>query len=177
MIVQATGTTAPGSTEARVEETARRLGALLRHLFLFDRGAQLRAMEESGLSLTQTKVLFALTAPGEAEGDGSCPGRELAEAVGISEATVSRAVDGLLERGYVSRVEDPSDRRVRRIAITSDGEEAVGRIVSARMEGLRQFSAGLSTGERRKLDAALDELFKRDGLAALYAQTKEIDER
>jgi DNA-binding MarR family transcriptional regulator len=167
---------APG-TEAEVEETARRLGALLRHLFLFDRGAQLRAMEESGLSLTQTKVLLALIAPGGGGGDGSCPGRELAEAVGISEATISRAVDGLLEHGYVTRAEDPADRRVRRIAITAGGEEAVGRIVSARMAGLREFSAGLSATERHRLDGALDQLFEREELAALYAQTKEIDEQ
>jgi DNA-binding MarR family transcriptional regulator len=175
--VQATRTASPANAEAAVEETARRLGALLRYLFLLDRGAQLRAMEESGLSLTHTKVLFALIAPGEGEGDGSSAGRELAEAVGISEATISRAVDGLAERGFVSRVEDPSDRRVRRVAITADGEQAIGRIVSARMEGLRHFSAGLSAAELRKLDSALEELFARDDLAALYAQTKEIDER
>lgn len=170
-------TSTASRADAPVEETARRLGTFLRHLFLFDRGAQLRAMEESGLSLTQTKVLFALIAPGEGDGDGSCPGRELAEAVGISEATISRAVDGLLERGYVTRAEDPADRRIRRIAITAEGEEAVGRIVSARMEGLRKFSEGLSAAERRKLDAALDQLFAREELAALYAQTKEIDEQ
>ena len=142
-------TSTASRADAPVEETARRLGTFLRHLFLFDRGAQLRAMEESGLSLTQTKVLFALIAPGEGEGDGSSPGRELAEAVGISEASISRAVDGLLERGYVTRAEDPADRRVRRIAITAEGEEAVGRIVSARMEGLREFSESLSAAERR----------------------------
>jgi DNA-binding MarR family transcriptional regulator len=174
--MQATGTATPSRTEAAVEDTARRLNAFLRHLFLFDRGAQLRTMEESGLSLTQTKVLAALTAPTGGEDDGSCPGRQLAERVGISEATVSRAVDGLVERGYVSRVEDPTDRRVRRVAITEQGGEAVGRIASARMEGLRAFSAGLSTKERRKLDAALNELFERDELAALYAQTQETDE-
>lgn len=167
-------TSTASTTEAAVEETAQRLATLLTHLIRHDRGAQLRAMEESGLTLTQTKALGALLAPGD--GDGSCPGRELAEAVGISEATISRAVEGLVERGYVTRVEDPSDRRVRRIQITPEGEAAIGRILSARMEGLRQFSAGLSQGERRKLDAALGELLRRDEFAALHAQTKEIDE-
>jgi DNA-binding MarR family transcriptional regulator len=173
--MQATSTSVRAEADAAVEETARRLAALIRHLFLFDRGSHLRTMEESGLSLTQTKVLSTLVAPAPGESEGSLPGRELAEAVGISEATVSRAVDGLVQRGYATRVEDPSDRRIRRVAVTAAGEEVVGRIVSARMEGLRQFSAALSGSERRKLGAALDELFARDELAALYAQTKEIE--
>ncbi len=39
-------------------ETAARLSALLRHVFLYDRGNQLRVIEESGLSITQCKVLL-----------------------------------------------------------------------------------------------------------------------
>jgi len=168
-----TGTARPADARA-VDETAQQLGGLLRYLFSFDRGAPLRAMEENGLTLTQTKALLELSAPGA--GAGSCPGRELAERVGLSEATISRAVDGLAERGLVTRVEDPSDRRVRLIAVSPAGEEAVGEIVSARMEGLREFSASLGAGERRKLDAALAELLGRDEVAAAYRQVKEIEQ-
>jgi DNA-binding MarR family transcriptional regulator len=168
-----TGTVKPANQRA-VGETAQMLGALLRYLFRFDRGAQLRAIEESGLTLTQTKALLELSAP--AAGVGSCPGRELAERVGLSEATISRAVDGLAEHGLVTRIEDPGDRRVRLIAITPAGEDAVGRIVSARMGGLREFSASLGAGERRKLDAALAELLGREDLAAAYRRLKEIEQ-
>src|SRR4051812_50107072 len=97
-----------------IDETALQLAALLRYLFRFDRGAPLRAMEENGLTLTQTKALVELSAPGSSA--GSCPGRELAARVGLSEATISRAVEGLAERGLVTRVEDPSDRRGRPVA-------------------------------------------------------------
>jgi len=166
--------TARRADERAVDATAQKLGALLRYLFGFDRGAQLRAIEESGLTLTQTKALLELSAP--AAGAGSCPGRDLAERVGLSEATISRAVDGLAERRLVTRIEDPSDRRVRLIAITPAGEEAVGKIVSARMGGLREFSASLGAGERRKLDSALAELLGREDLAAAYRQVKEIDQ-
>ena len=166
--------TARAADGLAVDETAQQLGALLRYLLSFDRGAQLRAIEESGLTLTQTKALLELSAP--AAGTGSCPSRELAERVGLSEATISRAVDSLAERGLVSRIEDPSDRRVRLIAITPAGEEAVGKIVSARMEGLREFSASLGAGERRKLDSALAELLRREDLAAAYSRLKEIEQ-
>ena len=40
------------------QDTAARLSALLRHVFLYDRGSQLRVIEESGLSMTQCKALL-----------------------------------------------------------------------------------------------------------------------
>jgi len=49
------------ASEATPEErdTAARVTALMRHLFLYDRGNQLRVMEETGLSLTQCKAILA----------------------------------------------------------------------------------------------------------------------
>jgi DNA-binding MarR family transcriptional regulator len=161
---------APGGAH----QTALRLGALFRYMFAFDRGAQLRAMEESGLTLTQCKALFVLAGPPER---GACPGKDLAEQVGLSMATISRAVDGLVDASYATRVEDPEDRRVRRIAITEAGERAVGQIVSARLEGLREFAEGLSATERRKLDGALEVLLRRPELAAIYEDVKELGDR
>lgn len=170
-MVQAIATTKPAQDAGA---TALRLGALFRYMFVFDRGAQLRAMEESGLTLTQCKALFVLAGPTERE---PCPGKELAEQVGLSMAAISRAVDGLVEAGYATRVEDSEDRRVRRIAITEAGEQVVGRIVSARLEGLREFTDGLSGAERRKLDAALELLLRRPELAAIYEEVREMGER
>ena len=164
----------PAGAPGGARDTALRLGALFRYMFAFDRGAQLRAMEESGLTLTQCKALFVLAGPPER---GACPGKDLAEQVGLSMATISRAVDGLVDAGYATRVEDSEDRRVRRIAITEAVEQAVGRIVSARLEGLQEFAAGLNAAERRKLDGALDLLLRRPELAAIYEDVKEIGDR
>ena len=52
---------------AEAQETAARLSALLRHVFLYDRGNQLRVIEESGLSMTQCKALLELGGLGERE--------------------------------------------------------------------------------------------------------------
>jgi DNA-binding MarR family transcriptional regulator len=155
-------------------ETALRLGAFFRYFFTFDRGSQLRAMEESGLSFAQCKVLFVLAAPAESAG---LSGRELAENIGLSVAAISRAVDGLVDGGHVTRIEDPTDRRVRLIAITDEGQRAVDKIVAARMEGMRAFSVGLSAEERRRLDGALDKLLEREDFAEVYAQIRELEER
>ena len=165
--------TETASSRTAVDETALKLGALLRALFVFDRGAQLRAMDESGLTFTQCKVLFVLSGTDGESGD--CPGKDLAERVGLSMATISRSVDGLVAGGHVTRVEDPDDRRVRRIAITKSGEEVVERVLSARLEGLRKFSETLNAAERRKLDSALNLLLERDELAGTYQQLKEIE--
>ncbi len=47
-------------TSPEAQETAARLTALMRHLFLYDRGNQLRVLEDSGLSMTQCKALLEL---------------------------------------------------------------------------------------------------------------------
>ena len=155
-------------------ETALRLGAFFRYFFAFDRGSQLRAMEESGLSFAQCKVLFLLGSPAMS---GGLSGKELAENIGLSVAAISRAVDGLVEGGQVTRIEDPTDRRVRLIAITEEGQHAVDKIVAARMDGLRAFSADLSAAERRALDRALDKLIEREDFAEVFAQIKELEQR
>ena len=173
MQATATETTTPAVT-SEAAETALRLGAFFRYFFAFDRGSQLRAMEESGLSFAQCKALFVLAAPSES---GGLSGKELAEHIGLSVAAISRAVDGLVENGHVTRIEDPQDRRVRLIAITDEGQRAVGRLVAARMEGMRAFSAGLSAEERRRLDRALDKLLEREDFAEIYAQIKELEKR
>ena len=51
---------------AEAQDTAARLSALMRHVFLYDRGNQLRVIEESGLSMTQCKALLELGGLGEA---------------------------------------------------------------------------------------------------------------
>jgi DNA-binding MarR family transcriptional regulator len=74
---------------AELRETAARLGAFLRHIFIFSGGEHLRKMEESGLSLTQVKALLMLAGP---EGEEQYAGRDIAERLQVSLASVSRAV-------------------------------------------------------------------------------------
>src|SRR3954464_7658785 len=104
------------------QETAARISALLRHLFLYDRGNVLRVIEESGLSMTQSKALLELGGLGEATEARQVS--ELAEALGVSVPSMSRAVDGLVKKRLASRVEDREDRRVRRGPDTPQGEES-----------------------------------------------------
>jgi DNA-binding MarR family transcriptional regulator len=157
---------------AEAQATAARISALLRHLFLYDRGNLLRVIEESGLSMTQSKALLELGGLGEEAEARQVT--DLAEALGVSVPSMSRAVDGLVRKRLATRVEDPEDRRARRIAISARGKKLVDALVVVRQAGMESFAASLSTAQRRKLDAAVDALMDRPDIAEAYEHLKEV---
>jgi DNA-binding MarR family transcriptional regulator len=155
------------------QDTAAKVTALVRHLFLYDRGNQLRVIEDSGLSMTQCKALLELGGlGGKAE---AWQVSDLAETFGVSVPSMSRAVDALVKAGHATRVEDPDDRRARLVAITPKGKQLVDTLVLVRQAGMREFVATLSTAQRRKLDAAVDALMDREDIAAAYELLKEVE--
>jgi DNA-binding MarR family transcriptional regulator len=157
-----------------LRQTAARLGAFLRHVFIFSGGEHLRKMEESGLSLTQVKTLLMLAGP---EGEEPYAGRDIAERLQISLASVSRAVDGLVRGRLVTRVEDAEDRRIRRLSITDKGKRLAGEIVAARLADLEAFAASLSATQRRKLDAALEAMLDDEEIRAAVRELEEVKGR
>lgn len=160
----------PDRTTAEERRIAERFGALLSYLFLSPRAEHLRAIEESGLSLTQVKALLVLASEVE---EGAMPVRGLAERLEISVATASRALDCLFRRSLVTRTEDPFDRRIRRIAITPAGRRLVGQIAALKATSLEAFVAGLTRSQQRKLDAALVALLEREEILALITEPVE----
>lgn len=154
----------PVSDEDRA--TAARLSALLRHLFHFDRGNLLRVIEESGLSMTQSKALLELG--GQGEDAEARHVSDLAEVFGVSVPSMSRAVDGLVKKRLATRVEDPDDRRARRVAITARGKKLVDTLLVVRQAGMEEFAASLEPAQRRRLDAAIDALMDRPDIAETF---------
>jgi DNA-binding MarR family transcriptional regulator len=171
MAAMVEGATVP-EVSAEAQRTAARLSALMRHVFLYDRGNQLRVIEESGLSMTQCKAMLelgGLEQPGE-----PLQVSDLAEHFGVSVPSMSRAVDALVKKKLVTRVEDPSDRRVRRVAITAKGKQLVDTLLLVRQAGLEAFAETLSTAQRRKLDAAVDALMDRPDIAETFEHLKGV---
>ena len=164
---QAAAETSPGA-----HETAARLSALLRHVFLYDRGNQLRVIEESGLSITQCKVLLELGGLGQTAEAWQLG--DLAEVFGVSLPSMSRAVDALVKKKLATRVEDPDDRRVRQVRITAKGKDLVETLLTVRQTGMEAFAATLSAAQRRKLDAAVEALMDREDIAAAYEHLKGV---
>ncbi len=146
-----------------VSELTIKLGALLRRCLSGSGGEVFKVLDESGLSFVQTKALVALEQP-----EVPWTVTALSEALGVSAASASRAADGLVRKKLATRVEDPNDRRVRRIALTTKGTELANRIISARAAGLEEFTGSLAADHRRKLEAALDALLERPDLAEIH---------
>jgi len=146
-------------------ELALQLGSLMLSTLGAGGGAVIRAIEESGLSFPQMKVLVSLAGQGSGE---PAAVNQVAERLGVSLASASRAVDEMVRRGLASRVEDPVDRRVRRVSLTAAGQEVADELMAARLAGLESFVATLSAEERRKLEAALVVLLRRGDIADIY---------
>src|SRR5437763_8875466 len=121
----------------------------------------LQLASEFEISFTQMKALHRLR-----EHDAPMSVKELGDQLGLSLAAISRAADGLVQRGLVDRFEDPQDRRIKRLSVTPAGDELISRIVQARLAGIEDFVASLSTKERGQLDKALAPIVARPEVAA-----------
>ncbi len=141
-----------------------RLGTLFLHVMSSDGGAAFRVIDESGLSLIQVKLVLELATMAD-EQDLNV--KLIAERIGISVPSASRAIDCLVKGGLATRLEDPDDRRVRRVSLTDAGQELADRVMAARVSGIEGFIAGLSAAERRKLEAALELLHEREEFAEI----------
>ena len=114
------------------------------------------AIAELDLSFTQIKALCTLELDGV---DRSV--KALADSLGVSLAAMSRAVDGLYERGLVQREEDPLDRRMKRIGLTEAGREVPVALNAARLSALRSLIDSLAEDEAGGLGEALALIMRR----------------
>ncbi|MGK2954450.1 MAG: MarR family winged helix-turn-helix transcriptional regulator [Solirubrobacterales bacterium] len=151
------------STEVR--ETALRVGTLFRHLMSYgDGGQSLREIDQHGLSFVQFKAMMKLSTSG-----ADAPYlQKLAESLGASMPSLSRAVDGLVRKGLVTRSEDPDDRRRRRVALTRSGREIADRFFQSRAAGVIEFASSLTADQRDAFDSAIGSLLNRDDIAPIY---------
>jgi MarR family transcriptional regulator for hemolysin len=72
--------------------------------------------------------------------------RELAEAVGVREATLTHHLNAMDTRGLITRVRDPANRRIHVVEMTEAGEAAFLRLRGAALEFNAKLCAGM-TGE------------------------------
>jgi MarR family transcriptional regulator, transcriptional regulator for hemolysin len=84
--------------------------------------------------------------------------RELAEAVGIREATLTHHLNAMDEHGLITRRRDPANRRVHLVELTEAGEDAFQRMRGAATAFDQRLRAGLSGDEVSQLEALLGRL-------------------
>jgi DNA-binding MarR family transcriptional regulator len=90
-----------------------------------------------------------------------------AESLGVSLAAMSRAVDGLFERGFVRRDEDAADRRMKRVGLTDAGRAVPQALNEGRLSALQELMSSLADEEADALQHALELILtRREDIAA-----------
>ena len=81
---------------------------------------------------------------------------ELADAMHITPASTTRAVNCLVEKGYVARSRDDEDQRSIQVEVTAAGQERYDRISSRVQSGLTLMLSEFSEDEQRQLAEYLE---------------------
>ena len=92
--------------------------------------------------------------------------RELAEAVGVREATLTHHLNAMDTRGLVTRRRDDSNRRIHVVELTEAGEAAFTRLQQAAIAFDTRLRDGLSEPDLDTLDGLLGRLSANVGLTA-----------
>jgi MarR family 2-MHQ and catechol resistance regulon transcriptional repressor len=112
-------------------------------------------IEDTGLGDSDFRVLEVLLHK------GPLPVNTIGPVVDLTPGSISIAVDRLVEKGLVSRVESTEDRRVRIVALTQSGKDLIVPAFRKHSGQMRKVFSELSTEELHGLEAALKKIGKR----------------
>src|SRR5260370_26181855 len=112
-------------------------------------------LEQTGIDNTDLRILEALLNKGLLQVNAIGP------KVYLTPGSISVAVDRLVERGLVRRVESPEDRRVRVVSPTPKGKELITPVFRKHAVEIRKMFADASPKEVRSLQTILKKIGKR----------------
>ena len=112
-------------------------------------------IEETGLGLSDFGVLEILLHK------GPLPVNTIGPIVDLTPGSISIAVDRLVGKGLVSRVESSEDRRVRIVALTPCGKDLIASAFRKHSGQMKRVFSELSPEELRGLEVALKKVGKR----------------
>ena len=112
-------------------------------------------IEETGLGLSDFGVLEVLLHK------GPLPVNMIGPIVDLTPGSISTAVDRLVAKGLVSRVESTQDRRVRIVALSACGKDLIASAFRRHSGQMRRVFSELSADELRGLEVALKKVGKR----------------
>ena len=112
-------------------------------------------IEDTGLGLSDFGVLELLVHK------GPLPVNAIGPMVDLTPGSISIAVDRLVAKGLVSRVESAEDRRVRIVALTSRGKDLIVSAFRKHSGQMKKVFSELSPEELRSLEVKLKRVGKR----------------
>ncbi len=109
---------------------------------------------ESGLSMQQIRTLFHIH---------DCPRgiTNIGEHLGITKAAASQMIDKMVEQRFITRVEDPQDRRGKSITLTEKGLLAMQKSLEARQGWLETLASRFSPEEGEQVTQSLSLLVEK----------------
>jgi len=115
------------------------------------------AMEAAGGSQSTWVILIALKTRQVANQ------RELAEAVGIQQATLTHHLNAMERDGLIARERDAANRRIQHVSLTKEGEAAFMRLRGVAMAFDRKLREGVTDDQVEALRVVLGKLVANAG--------------
>src|SRR6266404_9460269 len=112
-------------------------------------------LRETGIDDTDFRILEVLL------NKGPLTVNTIGPKVNLTPGSISTAVDRLVERGLVGRVESTQDRRVRIVSLTPKGKRLIAPIFRKHAAEIRKVFADASPKELRALEMTLKKIGKR----------------
>ena len=113
-----------------------------------------RFMDEADLSPSQINALFRL------HFGGMCGISEIAGHLGVTDPAASQMVEKLVQRDMVVRTEDPSDRRVKILALTPFGHEKIEKTIANRRQWMERLTHEFNDDQQEMIASALEMLIE-----------------
>ncbi|MFC4008424.1 MarR family winged helix-turn-helix transcriptional regulator [Nonomuraea purpurea] len=106
-------------------------------------------LKEQGLASLDHAVLTAL------DDFGTLSQQQLADSLDLDKSHLVSRIDHMEKRGYLTRAQDPCDRRRHRVELTDSGRTLLERLRPAAEESQRRFLRPLSAPEQQTLTSLL----------------------
>ena len=110
---------------------------------------------ETGIDNTDFRILEALS------NKGPLPVNTIGPRVYLTSGSISVAIERLVDKGLVNRVESREDRRVRIVSLTSRGKELIAPVFRKHAADIRKVFADASPKEVRSLETIVKKIGKR----------------
>jgi len=115
----------------------------------------LNYVREKGLSMSSIGTLHHLRRTGHVGVS------DLGEHLGVSSPAASQMLDRLVDDGLITRVEDPTDRRMKRITLAETGRRILEESMDAQLSWIKELGNRFSDQEKEQLTAAMRLMIKK----------------
>ncbi|WP_110111798.1 MarR family winged helix-turn-helix transcriptional regulator [Bacillus sp. CGMCC 1.16541] len=107
-----------------------------------------------GVTLVQSHILFEV-------GRTHAPSlNELSASLGLDNSTLSRHIQGLVERHFVNRVQSPTDRRYVTITLTDEGKQYEAEIASQMNDYIQEILSNVPRDKQGQVIESIDLLLE-----------------